>query len=155
MSTMTSLWGTQKPAKGKRFGILCDAHKELMCIFLKYWQFSSQKCFLSVTFVKVMQAVSLWIRSHYWHKRDWRVVCGKTVFELWPILASLLATPTEIPFALCHSPWTGSKLVVPNCSQDRARQTHTCFSQDSWGHILRPTETRPGPQLPQGNVLLS
>lgn len=37
MSLMTSLLGTQKPAKGKRFGLLCDACKGLMGIFLKYW----------------------------------------------------------------------------------------------------------------------
>lgn len=89
----------------------------------------------------------------YWHKRDWRFMEKLYLYfdQFWPV--SFLAATTQIPFVLCCSPWTGSKLVVPNCGQNRARQAHPCWSRDSWGHILGPIETYPGPQLPQGTML--
>lgn len=86
MSTMTSLWGTQKPAKGKRFGVLRSACKDLGCIFLRYWQFSSQKAFSFCHFGKSNQPIHK-SEAFYWHKRDWSFMEKLYLYfdQLWPV----------------------------------------------------------------------
>ena len=63
MSMMTPLFGTQKPTKGKRFGLLWDACSSCMCVCVFVLVFSSEKKKYSVTFKikKIMQAISLFI----------------------------------------------------------------------------------------------
>lgn len=158
MSTMTPLLGTQKPTKGKRFGLLPDTCSSCMCVFFYTGIFFWKIKIFSVTFkVKKYNGSCQPIhksKAIYWRKKDWRFMEKLFLYfdQLWPVSWQL-----QHRFLLCPA---GHHRLAGNFSFQTAvrtntRQTHPRCSWDSWGHTLRPTETCPGPQLPQGNVLSS